>query len=98
MERFEKEAMPETAATVVVPESVPPPGFATMAMVTLADDPVTVLPKLSWTVTWTAGAIEVPAAALVGWTMKASLFAAAGVMLNAAEVAAVSPPEVATRV
>src|SRR2546427_685926 len=98
MERFAKVATPEAAATVAVPESVPPPGLAPMATVTLAEELVTVLAKASWTVTWTAGAIEAPAKALVGWAVKASFAAGAKVMLNPALVAEVSAPEVAFKV
>src|SRR5437763_16279538 len=79
-------ATPLTAATVVVPDSVPPPGLVPMATVTLAEEPVTVLLKASCTVTCTAGAMETPAVAFVGWTVKASLEAAAGLMVNAAAV------------
>jgi len=38
---------------------------------------VTVLPKLSWTLTVTAGLMDVPATVLVGCWLKANLFAAA---------------------
>src|SRR5260221_4677942 len=98
MERFENDATPALAATVVVPESVPLPGLVPMATVMLADDPVTVLPNWSCTVTWTAGAMAEPAVALEGWTVKASLLAAAGLMLKPAEVAPVSGAEEAVRV
>jgi len=43
----EKLACPETAFTVRVPASVPPPGFVPMAIVTGALDEVTVLPFAS---------------------------------------------------
>src|SRR3954463_12991865 len=98
MERLEKVATPLTADTVVVPDSVPPPGLEPMATVMLAVELVTVLLKASSTVTCPAGAIATPAVAFVGWTAKATLEAAAGVMLNAAEVAPVSPPDAAVRV
>src|SRR2546422_1055929 len=98
MERFAKLATPATAATVVVPDSVPPPALVPMATVTLALELVTVLAKASWTETWAAGAIETPATALVGWTLTASLEAAAGTMLKADEVAPVSAPEAAANV
>src|SRR5437773_851381 len=98
MDRVAKLATPETAATVVVPESVPPPGLVPMASVTLAVEVVTVLAKASWTVTWMAGAMAAPAMALVGWTVKATLAAAAGVMLKAAVAMAVSGAEVAFKV
>src|SRR3954469_16834779 len=98
MERLENVATPLTAETVVVPDSVPPPGLVPMATVTLAEELVTVLPKASCTVTCTAGLTATPAVALVGWTVKASRFAAAGLMLNAALDAPVSAPEAAFRV
>src|SRR3954466_8879053 len=98
MDRLEKVANPLAAATVVVPDSVPLPGLVPMASLPLADEPVTVLPNASCTATTTAGAIATPATALLGCTENASLEAAAGLMLNPAEVAPVSPAELATRV
>src|SRR3954468_8018203 len=98
MERLENVATPDDADTVVVPESVPPPGLVPMATVMLAAELVTVLLKASCTVTCTAGAIATPATALLGCTENASLEAAAGVMLNPAEVVPVRPAELATRV
>src|SRR5262245_51349527 len=98
MERLEKVATPPDADSVAVPDSVPPPGLVPMATVMLAVELVTVLLNASCTVTCTAGLIATPAVAFVGWTVKASLDAAAGVMLNAAEVAPVSPAEAAFRV
>src|SRR3954466_13127639 len=90
MDRLEKEARPPDAATVAVPDRVPPPGLVPIATVTLAVELVTVFPNASCTVTCTAGAIATPAVALVGWTVKATLVAAAGLMLNADEVVPVS--------
>src|SRR5512132_2853119 len=90
MDRLENVATPLVAATVVVPDSVPPPGLVPIATVMLAAEPVTVFPNASCTVTCTAGAIATPAVALLGCTVKASLDAAAGLMLNAEEVAPVS--------
>src|SRR4051812_49517310 len=90
MERVEKVATPFTAASVVVPDSVPPPGLVPMAMVMVAVELVTVLLNASCTVTCTAGAIATPATAFDGWTVKASFEAAAGLMLNAADVAPAS--------
>src|SRR5438477_48432 len=98
MERFENVAMPLAAATVAVPESVPPPGFVAMARVTFAEDPVTVFPNASWIVTWIDGAIATPAVALEGCTLKASLLAPAASMLNALEPAPVRPVELAFKV
>src|SRR5687767_15170560 len=98
MDRFEKVATPATADTVVVPDSVPPPGLVPIATVTLAVELVTVFPNASCTVTCTAGLSAAPAVALVGCTVKASRFAAAGLMLNPAEVAPVSGADAAVSV
>src|SRR5262245_31169314 len=98
MDRLEKVATPFTADTGVVPDSVPPPGLVPMATAMLAVELVTVLPKASCTVTCTAGAIATPAAPGLGCTANASLQAAAGVMWNPAEVAPVSPAELAASV
>jgi len=68
----ENVATPPTAATVVVPLSVPPPGLVPMATVMPIVAAVTVLPCASWTVTATAGAIAVPAVAFAGCTVNAS--------------------------
>src|SRR5262249_57023447 len=98
MDRLENVATPLDAATVVVPDSVPPPGLAPVATVMLAVELVTVLLNASCTVTCTAGAMATPATALVGCTVNASLVAVAGLMLNAAEVAPVREGEVALSV
>src|SRR5216117_401113 len=65
-------ATPPTAATVVVPARVPPPGFEPIATVTFPEKAVTVFPWASCPVTWTAGAIVAPATTFVGWTVKTS--------------------------
>src|SRR3954469_6306353 len=98
MERVENVATPADAVTVVVPDSVPPPGLVPMATVMLAAELVTVLLNASCTVTCTDGAIATPATALVGWAVKASLEAAAGLMLNADEVVPVSGADAAVSV
>src|SRR6185295_13004457 len=98
MDRLENVAKPLTADTVSVPDSVPLPGFVPMATVTLALELVTVFPNASCTATCTDGLIATPAVAFVGCTLKASLFAAAGLMVNPAEVAPVSAPDAAVRV
>jgi len=84
-------ATPFTAATVVVPESVPPPVLVPIATVTFPPNPVTVLPSPSCTVTVTAGVIVAPAVTLVGCPVKTRRFAAAGSMLNVELLAPVSP-------
>src|SRR5256885_11336547 len=78
-------ATPATAATVVVPESVPLPGFAPSATVTLPVKPVAVFPCPSSAVICTAGVIAAPATVLLGWTLKLSCVAAPAVMLNGGE-------------
>src|SRR5512140_588389 len=78
MERLENVATPATAATVVVPDNVPPPGLAPIATVTFAVELVTVFPNASCTATCTAGLMALPAVALVGCTMNATLSGAAG--------------------
>src|SRR4051812_20498760 len=98
MERLENVATPLDAATVVVPDSAPPPRLVPIAAVMLADELVTVLLKASCTVTCTAGEMETPAMAFAGWPAKASLPAAAGLRLNPAEVAPVSGAEAAVSV
>src|SRR5437868_3013204 len=98
MDRLGNVATPLTADTVVVPDSVPPPGLAPMATVMLAVELVTVLPNASCTVTCTGGAIATPAVAFAGCTEKATRVAAAGVMLNAPEVAPVSGADAAVNV
>ncbi len=91
MLRLEKVATPATAASVVPPASVPPPGFAPIATVTVPPNPVAVFPSPSWAVTWTAGLIAVPAVVVVGGTLNTSCVAFPAAMLNAALVAPVGP-------
>src|SRR5689334_8947874 len=98
MDRLGKLATPADNSAVVCPDSVPPRGFVPVALVMVAVELVTVLANASWTVTCTAGAIATPATAFAGCTVKASLVAAAGLMLNADDVAPASVPEVALSV
>src|SRR4051794_34639387 len=98
MERVEKVGTPATAATVAVPDSVPPPGLVPMATVMFAVELVTVLLNVSCTVTCTAGAMDTPATAFAGWTVNASLEAAAGVMLNVPDTAPASGADAAVSV
>src|SRR5437868_6482722 len=98
MERLENVATPDDAATVAVPDSVPPPGLAPIASAMLAVELVTVLPRASCTATCTAGEMLNPAVVLVGWAVKASFEAAAAVMLNPEEVAPVSGDDAAVSV
>src|SRR5207245_9133868 len=78
-------ATPPAAATAVVPESVPPPGFAPMASVTVAVNAVAVFPCASSAVTWTAGVIGAPAVALDGCTETTRCVAAPAAMLRSEE-------------
>src|SRR3954464_12399239 len=98
MVRVDNVAPPPTADTVVVPDSAPPLGLKPMDTVMLAVELVTVLLNASCTVTCTAGLIATPAVALVGCAVKASLDAAAGLMVKATLPAPVSAPEAAFRV
>src|SRR5512139_39270 len=98
MDRLENAATPLDAATVVVPDSAPPPGLVPIATVMLAVELITVLLNASCTVTCTAGEMDTPATALVGWVVNVNLAAAAWLMLKADELAPVSPVEVAVRV
>jgi len=98
IERFEKVATPLTAATVFVPLRVPEAGFVPMARVTEAEEEVTTFPFASRTSTFTAGEIAAPAVAFEGWTLKASLFAAPGVMLKELLVSPVRPLDEAVSV
>jgi hypothetical protein len=65
-------ATPPTAATVVVPDSVPPPGLIPIANVTLPVNPISVFPAASCATTCTAGAIVAPAGVDTGGTANTS--------------------------
>ena len=72
MRRVGKAATPPTAATVVVPERLPPAGLLPIATVTLPAKPSALLPKASRAVTSIWGVMVVPAAAGLGCTVNAS--------------------------
>ncbi len=74
----ENVATPATAPTVVVPDSVPPPGLAAIESVTLPVNAVAVAFVASFAVTTIAGAMPTPATALLGWTVNASCDAGNG--------------------
>src|SRR5438128_2657130 len=95
---FANVATPLTAATLVVPASVPPPGLAAIASATLPLNGVAVLPCASCAVTWTAGVIAAPRVALDGWTVNTRWVAPPAETLNAALVGDVSPVAAAVRV
>src|SRR5437773_259316 len=90
-------ATPATAATAVVPERVPLPGFAPSATVTLPAKPVAVFPCPSSAVTCTAGVIAAPATVLLGWPLKLSCLAAPAGMLNGVELVPLRLPPLAVR-
>ena len=94
----EKVATPATAATVVVPDNVPPAGFVAIATVMLPAKPVAVFPSASRAVICTAGLIIAPAVVVPGCTVKASWLAAPGTMLNVTLVVPERPGAVAERV
>src|SRR5882672_10833886 len=86
-------ATPATATTGLVPERVPPPGFAVagIAKLTLPVNCVAVLPNASRAVTSTGGVMIAPCGVVPGGTVNASTVAAPGVMSNVALVAPVGP-------
>jgi hypothetical protein len=93
IERLEYVATPDDAAVLVVPESVPPPGFVPIATATVADEDVTVFPRLSVTATVTAGLIDTPAVAVVGCWTNTTFDAAPTFTLKVELVAPVSPAD-----
>src|ERR1041384_5224855 len=96
--RSQNTATPLTAATVVVPDSVPQAGLPVRASVIPFVAVVTVLPDSSCTATTTAGAIAAPAVTLLGWTVKASMLAVPVDTLKALLVAPASPVAAAVSV
>src|SRR6266513_1520858 len=82
-----KLAIPSTAFTVVVPNSVPPLGFVPMVSVTGLRAVATRTPAASWISTCTAGEIVASIVVVVGCTVKASCTGPAGV------VGPFSPPQ-----
>ncbi len=80
MFRSENVAMPPTAARVVVPPSVPFPGFAEMVRVTSSVKVGTVLPSESCAATWTGGVSVTPAPVVAGCVVKTSCVTAAGAL------------------
>src|SRR2546422_770762 len=96
MHKQEKVSTPANAATVLVPDKVPVPGFVPIAPVTFPVNPVAVLPLPSWAVTSTAGVIAVPAVVVLGCTLNTNCVAVPAVILNV--VLVVLPAPVAVRV
>src|SRR5713226_2214913 len=98
MIKFEKVATPFTAATLVVPESVPPPGLVPIATVTVPVKLGTGFPKQSSAVTCTAGLLGWPATALFGSPVNASWLTTPGVTVTAAVCVTATPAMVAEMV
>src|SRR5438876_1166581 len=86
---FANVATPLTAATLVVPTSVPPPGLLTIASAMLPVNGAAML---------TAGATALPAVVLPGCTANTRWVAPPAETLNAALVGDVSPVAAAVRV
>src|SRR5437879_898337 len=80
-------ATPATAATAVVPERVPLPGFAPSATLPFPVHRCAAFPGPSSAVTCTAGVIAAPATVLLVWTLKLSGVAAPAVILLSLHVA-----------
>src|SRR5438046_2223942 len=97
MLNVENVATPLTAFTLVVPASVPPPGFAPSPTVIDPVNPVTTFPASSSADTRSAG-IVCPACVVCGCVVKATWVAGGGVILNAVLVAPVKPDALATNV
>ena len=98
MLKLAKLATPLTAATVVVPASVPPLGLLPSATVTFPAKPVAVFPWPSSTVTCSAGVMVAPAVVLVGCTVNTNWLAAPTVTLKELLVAPVGPAAAAVSV
>src|SRR5207245_11304331 len=82
-------ARPPTAATAVVPLSVPPPGLAPSATLTLPVNPGTRFPRASSARTFTAGLIGRAASGVLGGVPDTSCVAVPAVIVNEALVAVV---------
>src|SRR5690242_20756863 len=93
----ENVATPLTAATLVVPERVPPPGFVPMATVTVPVNVVAVCPAASCAATFTGGAMLAPAAASLGCTVNTSCVGVTVVMLKRPLVTVGRPVDEARR-
>src|SRR5437879_1222329 len=98
MLKSENVATPLTAVTLVVPDSVPPLGFVSIATATLPLKLVAVFACASWAVTRTAGVIAAPAGPVLACVEKTSAVAAPGVTVTGVEVVPVRPAALAERV
>src|SRR5205809_1071886 len=91
MLNVENVATPPLAAMVVVPASVPLPGFVPITTVTFPVKPLAVLLLASSAVTCTAGVIAAPADVVLGCTVNTSVAAVPAVILNAVLVGRPAP-------
>src|SRR5713226_6442053 len=98
MLKFEKVATPFTAATPVVPESTPAPGFAPIATVTVPVKLVTTFHNASSALTASAGVIVAPASVLLGGTVNTSWLTGPGVTVTLAVCVTATPLIVADTV
>ncbi len=94
----EKVATPPTAAVVVVPPSVLPPGLLPSVTVTLPAKLGTTFPAPSSALTCTAGLIAAPATVVDGCTVNTSWVAVPGVMSKALLVTGAKPEAAAVKV
>src|SRR5205814_9690490 len=97
MLNVENVATPFTAVTLVVPDSVPPPGFAPSATVINPVKPVTTFPASSSADTRTAG-IVCPACVVCGCVVNATWVAGGGDVVGVVVVAAVREDVAASHV
>src|SRR5438094_2154407 len=86
MLRSKNVATPPTAATGVVPLSVPPPGLAPSATLTLPVNPGTRFPRASSARTFTAGLISRPAIVVLGGVPNTSCVAVPAVIVKELQV------------
>ena len=91
MRRSANVATPLTAATATAPPSCPPSGLVANASDTSFVAPGMTLPDASVIATCTAGAIAMPAVAVLGCEMNSTRAGALVTTLNAALVEPVSP-------
>src|SRR5437870_13738736 len=97
MLRSKNVATPPTAATGVVPLSVPPPGLAPSAALTLPVNPGTRFPRASSARTFTAGLIWRPAIVVLGGVPRSDERRVGEERLNEGLVAVLKKVAVAVR-
>src|SRR5438876_2759141 len=95
MLRSKNVATPPTAATGVVPLSVPPPGLAPSATLTLPVNPDTRFPSASTARTFTAELISQPAILVLGGVPNTSCVAVPAVIVKELLVVELNPAAVA---